>query len=191
MLEVVMAMGVMTVGAMGLLALQTTTAAGNIEAREMATAGTVTRLWIERLRRDALQWTPNDSNALNADISRTSYLKLVPAAGTVSQWFTPIPAAGNEESYAFDYLGADTKSSTSNTRPINFCVQTRLQWLFPGQAIRADVRVWWHRYSRTQNATASDRRLYPNCGIGTEGAIAQDVRVRFITTSTVLRPTPL
>ncbi len=190
MIEIVMAMGVMTVGAMGLMALQTAAAGGNMESRKMTTAASITRLWIDRLQRDALRWNVGGA-VTTADLSQTQYLNLTPAAGAESAWFTPVPAPGSGESYAFDLYGSDVLNGVANPNGAVFCVQTRLQWMFANQAIRADMRVWWHRSSRSADAQMSDRRLYANCGLGQEAAAAADRRLRFISTSTILRRNPL
>jgi prepilin-type N-terminal cleavage/methylation domain-containing protein len=190
-IEVLMAMGVMTIGAMGVMALQKATAKGNIDAREMTTAATVARTWVERLRRDALLWNAGGPGAAEADLTRTLYLRNVPGAGTAGAWFTPVPPINSGESYAFDYFGEDTLNGTPNTGAAMFCVNARLQWMFPGQAIRADVRVWWHRMAGGTNAQMSDRRLYANCGVGQESAVTTNQRLRSVAVSTVLRWSPL
>jgi hypothetical protein len=53
--------------------------------------------------------------------------------------------------------------------------------------MRADVRVWWHRRGREGVAAAN---LYPNCGVGAEAAIGNDLRVRSVSASTVVRWVP-
>lgn len=191
MIEVVMAMAVMTVGALGILGMQKASSTGNLEARRMTTAAMVARTWVERLRRDSLMWTVGGSGAASAILNGTQYLSAVPANGDASAWLTPVPAADSEESFAFDHFGNDTKNGTGNEATPEYCVNVRLRWLYPGQAMRADVRVWWHRISRGDSAQVADRRLYADCGVGQEAAISADARVRTLSVSTVLRWNPV
>lgn len=187
LVEIVMSMAVMTIGATGLMALQRAAAVSNIESRQMTQASSVLQLWTERLRSDALLWNTGGNGLASADLSATTYITNIPAPGTIALWTTPLPVAGSGESYAFDYLGNDTLNDSGNTSPAVFCAQTRLQWFIPGQALRADVRVWWHRASRNHNAQLSDRRLFANCGLGSENVMNNDRRLRFISTSTIIR----
>jgi len=187
LVEVMMAVAVMTVGAVGIIALQVAATHGNIEAREMTTASTSARTWIERLKRDGLNWTQGGAGVAAADLARTNYLLAVPAAGTEGAWFRPnIDADFPNDSYAFDHFGRDTTVAGD----IRFCTHVRLSWLYPGQAIRADVRVWWHRRGSASNDDITDFNLYPDCGAGSEAAITTDTRLRFVNASTVIRWIP-
>ncbi len=191
MIEVVMSMGVLTVGAMGLASMQHVAATANQESRRMTTAATVARVWVDRLRRDSLRWTVGGAGAASANLTATQYLVGTPVDGTPSAWSTPVPTAGSGESYAFDHFGNDTGNASGNTNNIEYCVQSRTRWVVPGQALRADVRVWWHRQVNTQDANLADRRLYQNCGIGQEAAMDGEQRVRFLNTSVILRRNPV
>jgi prepilin-type N-terminal cleavage/methylation domain-containing protein len=191
MIEVLMSLSVMTVGAMGVMALQKATKRGNLEARQMTVATNVARQWIERLRRDSLNWTAGAGSGATVDLTRSLYIKETPTDGTASGWMTPIPPAGSGESYAFDHFGNDTLNGSGNTLTAMYCVNVNYQWVFPGQAIRADVRVWWYRQSESQNSEIVDRTEYENCAVGSEASITDDQRIRFVQASTVLRWNPV
>src|SRR5271165_2005192 len=61
--EVLMAMTVMTIGAAAVMSMQKASVQGNLDARETDVANSIARMWVERLQRDAMQWTqPNNQN---------------------------------------------------------------------------------------------------------------------------------
>jgi prepilin-type N-terminal cleavage/methylation domain-containing protein len=179
--EVMMAMALLTAGAAGIFALQQASILGNVQARQMTIATTVARTWVERLKRDALGWNRGANAATAGLLASTRYLNAVPAVGTDPVWMTPAAFADSRASY--DHLGREVALGAD----VRFCVQYRLQWVNPGQAIRADVRVWWHRRGRDGIATAN---LYANCGVGNEAAIGADPNVHIVNASTVLRWVP-
>ena len=181
MVEVMMAMALLTVGAAGIFALQQASTNGNMEARQMTTATAVARTWLERLKRDALAWNTGTTDAAALPLARTRYLLNVPAVGTAPAWMTPAVFADSRAS--FDHFGREIALGAD----VRYCAQYRLEWVNVGQAIRADVRVWWHRRGRDNVAAAN---LYPNCGVGSETTIGNDVRVRSVSASTVVRWVP-
>jgi len=184
LVEVMMAIAVMAAGTVGVFSLQQAAVVGNLEARQMTTATMIARTWLERLKRDALRWNAGSTTAAGVNLTGTSYLAGVPAPATAPVWFTPIPPALAVESYAFDHYGRDIAPPSAQ---IEFCAQTRLQWVYPGQTIRGDVRVWWHRHSNGSDPNAGNRALYPNCGVGGEAAIGNVIRVRTVSASTLIR----
>jgi len=186
LIEVMMAIAVMTIGAVGIMALTQASTRGNLEARQITTATQIANLWVERIKRDSLNWNVGGSTAAAADLTRTRYLGAVPAPAATPAWGTPtgVPIG---ESFAFDFTGRDTAAAAEQ----EYCVNTRMQWVFPGQAIRADVRVWWHRRG-VGDPNSADGRIYrsPICGIGSEAAITGDNRLRSVYASTVVRWVP-
>jgi hypothetical protein len=147
-----MAMTVMAIGAAAVMSMQKASVQGNLDAREADIANAIARTWVERLQRDAMQWTlpssafPTQNNFANA---------LLLSSPQYGQWALPKfeMGASNPEtmSYAFDILGRDLPSGSVGTTQVVFCVNYRLQWLVaqalptePG-LIRADVRVLWQR----------------------------------------------
>ncbi|HTQ42636.1 MAG TPA: hypothetical protein VMI75_07735 [Polyangiaceae bacterium] len=160
--EIMMALTVMTIGAAAVMSLQKTSVTGNFDARETDLASSIARTWVDRLHRDAMNWTmPNNTFPTVSNFSNAALLSS-PAYG---KWALPNFEMGqtNPEtmSYAFDMLGRDIPSgqATGSPSPVVFCVNYRLQWLVapnlspaagsglavePG-LIRVDLRVLWPR----------------------------------------------
>lgn len=186
LIEVMMAIGVLTAGSVGVMALQQAATRGNLEAREMTTGTQVASVWVERLRRDALHWTVPSASANPLLLARTSYLRQVPTAGTAPLWFVPTPPATSTDSASFDFYGVDT--NTAGQR--RYCTNVRLEWLYPGRVMRADVRVWW---MRRQSGTGTDpgRALLADCATGTDpNSLTGNYGLRMVYLSTVIRYTP-
>lgn len=181
LIEVMMGLAVLTVGALGLMAMQQATIRGNMSARELTMATQATQLWVERIRRDALAWNSNDPVA---GIANTTYLRNLPPAGAID-WFTP--AAGPlGESPALDYLGREVPLAQGR-----YCTHLRMVWLVPGSVARVDVRTWWHK--RGDGTNAADDTLFPDCGSGAEPAVTSELeaapapRISAVYASTLVR----
>lgn len=189
LIEVMMAIGIMTVGAVGIMALQQATIRGNTFARQMSVATEFNRTWVERIRRDAVQWNAEGL----AGVGTTDYLKFVPAAaGTVGPWFTPNPTPARE-SFAADWFGQDTRA----TGQMFYCTNLRLRWVIGQEAIRADVRTWWRRTTQSSSTEYSDQGLFPGCGVGSENDITAELnrtptsRLHAVYSSFLVRWTPI
>jgi type IV pilus assembly protein PilV len=186
LIEVMMAVAIMTAGAVALMALSTATIHGNYEARQRTTAVELTSLWIDRLHRDALLWNVGGPTIVFSPLAlaRTTYLRSVPGGGTLASWQTPTPPITSGQSYAFDNFGRDT----TVTSDMMFCTNIRLQWVYVGQAMRSDVRIWWPRTG--SSARTSDL-------LGCAASTSPDVLttrtrdIHFVYATTVLRWTPL
>lgn len=187
LIEVMMAVAVMTAGAIGIMALQQATIRGNLEARQVATATQLASTWIERLQRDAVGWseaaTPGTILVPPTMLTRTRYLQAVPASGTAPLWFIPGPSTALESS-SFDHWGRDTITLGE----MEYCTHVRLQWVYVGQAMRADVRVWWAR----RNPAATSGAALAGCAPGLDpNTLTNRLRdVRFVYASTVIRWIP-
>jgi prepilin-type N-terminal cleavage/methylation domain-containing protein len=152
-IEVLMAMTVLTIGGAGVITMQKTSVASNAEARKADVANSIARMWVERLRQDAMGWTtPNAANS-TTNFGNTKYLNgNVGSNPSQPAWFVPTTtlSAGDGTatmSAGFDILGRDQPAgSVANA---SFCVNIALTWLdvtgLPpgGDMIRADVRVIW------------------------------------------------
>jgi len=192
LIEVMIAVGIMTVGAVGIMALQQATTRGNVFARQTTTATQITRTWLERIRRDALMWNQRGlSGALTTD-----YLRNVPVAATADgAWFTPVPADTtlNTDSYAFDGQGNELDPSTAPAGSMRYCVNVRLDWAIDQEAIRADVRTWWYRQTTSTNAADSDARILADCAVGAEDTVTTEIdrtptsRLHAVYASTLVR----
>ena len=159
LIEVMVSLAVMTVGAMAILALQQHTIRSNTHARELTVAMQIAQTWVERLKQDAATWnqaavaggTPSVATVLGG----TTYLKNV----TANPVFQTIPATA-PLSAAFDRYGNDVPTVAGGTADFFYCASMRLGWVYFGRAMRADVRVWWAREGRLINTTAGD---FPQC----------------------------
>jgi type II secretory pathway pseudopilin PulG len=153
--EVLISISLLAIGASAVIAMQRGAIQSNLDARKLDVANSIAREWIERLRRDAANWTlPSTLNTYaNAKLLST-YL---PAGNTaaIATWSYPdaylaTATVPDGVSPGFDILGRDllpTDIAGSNTKPSSaiFCVNIRLNWLVVNQLIRAEVRVFWQR----------------------------------------------
>ncbi|MCS6857819.1 MAG: prepilin-type N-terminal cleavage/methylation domain-containing protein [Deltaproteobacteria bacterium] len=143
LVEVMVAVGVLAVGATGILGIQVAAIRGNQEAQEMATASRIVEMWLERFRLDALGWGPGGV----AGLANASYLRAIPATGTTG-WFEPV---STNPAFRFPLPDAHVLPYTGNPsaapgapQPV-FCTQVNLQWVYNGSAIRVDVRTYWRK----------------------------------------------
>ncbi len=149
-IEVIMAMTVMTIGAAAVMSMQKTSIQGNLDARKTDMANSIARMWVERIERDAMQWTlPNTQNPTTSNFANALLL----SSPTYGAWGLPSYEMGSSPetmSYAFDILGRDLPAADIAANTL-FCVNYRLQWLVPQALplepglIRVDVRVLWPR----------------------------------------------
>ncbi len=170
LIEVMVAVTVVTFGALGIFSLGNATIKGNAFAREMTIATDVTRSWVERVRADALLWRTAGPGGL----AFTTYLNNAPpvaAVGAPSEWLAPTPPEGVVESFAYDYHGFPTAIADN----MRYCTHLRYEWVFPGEALRVSVRTYWHRTSRGVDDAISNRALFPNCGRGAEAAVTDNL----------------
>jgi len=140
-IEVIMAMSVLAIGATGIIAMQKATLVGNVNARDLAVANGIAATWMERLRQDALQWVI-DGNTNT--IANTTWLDTVgqdfpTIAGDEGKWI--LPAVSGDMRPQFDVTGHDT----AVVGEVGFCTHIRLTQLLD-KTIRADVRVFWLRW---------------------------------------------
>lgn len=178
-----MSIGIVTVGGLGVFALQRAALVGNLSAKQNTTAVHVARRWVEMVKRDALQWSQSGA----AGLIPTEYLNQAPVdPADVTNWFTPVPGLA-VESYAFDYFGSPTRTASS----MYYCTNLRLRWVVNQELIRADVRTWWPR-SGVPNANIA---AFAGCAVGTEVTVTNDLAsatpsLRAVYTSTTVRWTP-
>ncbi len=183
LIEVMMAMAVMVIGALGILSMQQAATRGNMTARELSTASYANQVWLERVRRDALLW--NGRN--RTDVVGTTYLAGL-AAGDVA-FFTPGIGPLGTESAAFDYFGNEVPLAQGV-----YCTQLALTWISAdGTLARVTARTWWHRRGDgAPDPNFADRRLFPNCGNGAEAAVTGELasaspRIRQVQSSLLVR----
>lgn len=160
LVEVMVSLGVMTIGAMAILALQQQIIRGNSHARQITVATQIAQNVIERLKTDAVSWTaPGVPNA-----ATSLYLSTVTpgAIGTFTTLpFYSVNNAGVTRivSNGFDYYGDDLNTSAGSPANLFYCASYRLTFVYTNNRImRADVRVWW-----AQEGQAAIRTDFPNC----------------------------
>lgn len=150
--EVLMAMTVMAIGAAAVISMQRATIQGDLDARETDLANSIARTWVERLHKDAMQWTLPSS----VNMTGNNFANAVLLANNVNgTWFLPKAyMGGTPETWSpgFDILGRDVPSTgPTGLAAAFFCANVRLTWLVPPALptepglIRADVRVLWPR----------------------------------------------
>lgn len=146
-MEVMMSLAILGVGASGVVAVQKATLLANTNAKNLATANFIAQSWMERLRVDALQW--NEPAGVPDLTSDTQWLRL---ATSNPLWVTPATVLPFGAADA-DVTGAD-KFPTDPGPPFAasaFCTQLRLTRFDPAtlsafsKLIRAEVRVVWLR----------------------------------------------
>jgi type IV pilus assembly protein PilV len=149
--EVLLAMTVLTIGAAGAITMQKAAIQGNLDARKTDIAANIARMWMERIQRDSMSWTTsNPSNLGNAGL-------LGSATASVGKWFLPFfssyaaPGGGLASvSPGFDMLGRDVPSQAGLTNAF-YCVHLRETWLAQNATtptnslMRVELRVVWPR----------------------------------------------
>lgn len=139
LVEVMIAIGVMTVGSLGILSMHQAVSNANMTAHEMNTAIAITERWMERVERDALSWTEEGINTTS--LGATDYLSALAGQVSGTAWFTPVPTTSGEYA-AFNYFGEDKALDDAS---VKYCVNLRMSWLRQGSAARVDVRTYWYR----------------------------------------------
>ncbi len=186
LIAVMVAVGLMTVGALAIMAMQEASTRGNVEARQIGTATELTSRWMERLRRDALAW--NSTNTGTSFLGNTTYLSELGTSPT-SGWFRP--TWDGRIGAGFDWTGLPTNVDDQ----MQYCTLLQLTWVRSGALMRADVITWWHRSGPANDSSVANRALYPKCGDGVVENVLTDLAsstsvLHSVRASTLLRWTP-
>jgi type II secretory pathway pseudopilin PulG len=171
--EVLLAMTVLIIGAAGVMSMQKASMQGNLDARKTDIATNIGRMWLERIEKDSMNWTTL-ANLSNAQL-------LAGAGTTVGNWFLPTaylsPTGGNASmSPGFDILGRDI-ASASAVKNAFFCVHLRETWLSQNTVtptnslMRVELRVVWPR------GIALDTYAPPLCDATTAATANPDPRL--------------
>jgi len=140
-----MALGVLAVGATGVIAIQKAAVVGNASAKSVATATNIAARWAERLRVDAMVW-----NAPTVpELAETRWLKASasdpsppdPAQGP-PVWVLPPVIVGKASPWA-DPLGADLIAA-NDPAAVAYCTHISYRQVTP-KMVTAVVRVTWRR----------------------------------------------
>lgn len=197
LIEVMVSLGVMTVSALALMAMQGQATRANAHARDMTTAAQIAQTVLERLKLDALGWRaigPTEPNP-----AATMWLGQIgtatPGDFMTLQPVTSLPRGGLTVSMsnAFNQFGEDvmTAGATSDVlATVKFCASVRLGWVYDTRRVlRADTRVWWTKEVPTRfilddfaNCADDNTRLLPG------GAQYENYHTVYL--STVIRPFP-
>ncbi len=187
LIEVMVSLGVMTVGAMAMISLQQHTIRSNSHARQLAIATHIAQQWIERLKQDAHTWNVAGDNdaTVQAAMNRTRYLGVVTTEARdrfqSPEWFETEPFVSN----VYDYRGLPLPHEGGFADRVFFCTSYRTNWVYFGRALRADVRVWWPR-----EHTAGDTSAIPNWCEDGDGTVDPDDH-HIVQLSTVVRMNPV
>jgi type IV pilus assembly protein PilV len=182
LIEVMMAIAIITASSVALLGLQEIVVRGNMDARQMTTATTITRTSLELLRLDALCWTQSYPSAGTVSFGTgcRGFLRDAPIAATAAATaWAPFGRTAAAVEHAYDYQGR----ATATTAEMFYCVESRYAWVYPGQLLRADVRVWWVRPGPNTNAAAF-------AGCPTQGLTLDTVSLHSVQGTMTIRYTP-
>lgn len=163
LIEVMMALTVLTIGLLGVVALQATTISSNKSAQQFTVANAAARTWLQRLRRDANRWTMA-TGATASDLTKTAWLFEVSSASNI--WIRPNASSlEGLASPAFDLNGNDVLLSdgAGQLNNVVYCTHMKLRTIYPDSLIRAEVRVFFKK------RTLADAAKYGTYGMTTTG----------------------
>lgn len=198
LVEVMVALGVMTISAMGLFALQGQATRANGRARDVTMAAQIAQNVIERLKMDGLAWNTITPGNIT-DLGSTVWLNVVDTAAAGA--FVPMlertdPRDGKtvNMSNAFNIFGEDvltTGATAEQLASIKYCASMRLTWVYATRRVmRADVRVWWSTEAPMRSIISD----FPRCAdddvrLAPGGALEANYHMVYL--STVIRPHPI
>jgi prepilin-type N-terminal cleavage/methylation domain-containing protein len=147
--EVMLALALLTVGSAGIVTMQRVTAQSNRHAKQLSIATHIAQAWIDELVADSSQW--HESGLFTG----TNWLSQHATVG----WFRPDYSTQRRWGAAFD-IGGNPQAAASNGTV--FCTDLRFTWLYNevgsgnqgSGLIRAEVRVYWQRTPVAQLAIA-------------------------------------
>lgn len=136
MVELMMAIALLTVSVLGIISLQKVTVVTNTHAKNLAMAQRIAQAVSGQLQLEATQWVTNlpSGGYLNAN----------------NVWERPLYNTARGFSGAFDALGNPLKDEDAGSA--RFCAHVRQSWLYPNTMavsgngmLRAEIRVFWLR----------------------------------------------
>jgi prepilin-type N-terminal cleavage/methylation domain-containing protein len=192
--EVMVALGVMTISAMALFGMQAQATRANVRARDMTIASQIAQNVLERMKLDGLAW-----NTIGEPAEVLTNTAILNRIGTTPSDFMTLPESQETRlsstvvwSNGFDLYGIDVPTSgpPASLVSIRFCASQRLAWVYDTRrAMRADVRVWWSKEAPTRSIIAD----FPGCAdndalLRPGGDRYDDYHTVYM--STVIRPHP-
>lgn len=196
LVEVMVSLGVMTIGAMSLIAMQQQATRANVRARDVTMATQIAQNVIERLKIDGVAWTTVTPGS-TADLQNTRILRQI--AGATPGSFMALPLltetlAGDTRvlGNGFNYAGEDvdlTNASAAVQATVRYCAGIRLTWVYMSRrAMRTDVRVWWSKEAPSRTITSDFVGCADdNASLNPGGTYYDAYHVVYL--STVIRPT--
>ncbi len=181
LIEVMMAIAIITASSVALIGLQEIVVRGNMDARQTSTATNIARTTIGLLRVDAVNWSSATTSAtVTLGPNARGFLRDAPVAATAAggPW-GPFGATVNAPEHAYDYQGRPTIVAAN----MFYCVETRYAWIYQGSLLRVDLRVWWVRPSSVVNAA-----IYAGCP--TQPLVLNTADLHSLQATTTLRYTP-
>jgi type IV pilus assembly protein PilV len=156
MIEVMMGLAILAVGATGVIALQKTAALGTVTSRHLSNATNISRSVIEAAEADAMQWTDNTAN-----LGPVGWLNpggglglAAPSDVADPPWYTLPVNSFSLNLEPLDPMAADPIA-------VAYCTQVRVSWLglkappppaLESTAVRLEVRTIFARSPRDISA---------------------------------------
>ena len=173
LVEVIVALGILSVGIVAIYGMQMISLRGNMEAQDMTSASHLAESWLENMRLDGVEWNHSQPDDLG-DTLYLNQIKTNPNVWIVANDGKPFNRMGqpidpDDESLP-DYFKDNGK----------YCIHYRLDWVLPNSLMRADVRVLWPRQS-------ADQTYYSSCGSSApEEMAADDIRIHSVVLTTTI-----
>lgn len=171
LVEVMMALTVLAIGAAGIFSLQTVAVGGNADAANLTAATNIGRAWIETLKTEALAWNEFGPNP-PSDLGDAPTL-----AGLGAAW-TPLTVTPQRRDGVVSADGLFC-AQASATPPITGVGLPQVRGL------EVTVRVWWFK------GEFFNRGAFASCGLGQDAAMANDLsRFHWVYLTTLVTPHP-
>lgn len=143
--ELMMSLTVLAIGASGVIAMQKVTLSTNRHAKNLSIATRVAQAWADQLTADAALWTPG-----LAPRDATTWLDEADP-DDITEWFIPEYSSTRDFGPEFDALGNPVDPADS-AGIAHFCTHLRFAFMHSettpavgNGAIRAQVRIFWRR----------------------------------------------
>ncbi|MCL2822512.1 MAG: prepilin-type N-terminal cleavage/methylation domain-containing protein [Polyangiaceae bacterium] len=142
-IEVLMAITVLAIGASGVIAMQKVAVSANRNSRNIAVANEIARTWLERTRADAILWNyPLNSPMSDLEADTLWLRRVTNDEPAFAPWFRPVDAIGICGIH--DVFGRDEPCSVGEDSQGPYCVNMRLSWIRSTErSMRVEVRVFW------------------------------------------------
>jgi prepilin-type N-terminal cleavage/methylation domain-containing protein len=192
LVEVMVSLGVMTVGALAIIGMQQQATRANVHARTLTVATQIAQNVIERLKLEGLTW--NTVTVPTQDLLNAPSLAQINTSPGVFTKLEPRLADARLLSNAFNYYGDDLDIISGNAQALAstfYCASYRLTWIYTtNRSMRVDVRVWWTKEAPSRSITSD----FPACAddnakLNPGGTMYDNYHVVYL--STVLRAVPL